>query len=1011
MDGSTDDPLISTTAIDSVVIDPNDHNTIYAGTGDLNFGSFSMGSQGILKSSDAGATWTVLGADVFGMIYTEPPGQFPQYNVVGKVRVDTNNSSNVVAGTKQGLYFSYDGGANWDGPCFTNNLSTQRQDVTGLELSDMGGGNTRIVAAIGTRGYPTTVQYDLGKNGANGLYSATMPSSGCPSFTSIASNANGFVFGNQVPGSPYTTGAPMNAGSGTPCDYPISGGNGTCGSNTNQLGRIDIAVAPSNPSYIYAQVQSIVWNTGDCGSTNGCQLGAWATTDSGTSWTYMEGSQGGALDDCGFDYAQNWYNQGVAVDPDDPDRVFFDTYDVWFATLTGTVWNDITCGYSGGNPRPVHVDQHALAFVPGSSSILAIGNDGGTHGTINANIVDQTTDPTWFNMDTGINTIEFYSSDISGNFANAASPQANGGGQDNGSSSVTFAGAPTGPVLWQLGVVGDGFYARIDPVGTGSSLRFWQGNNSGSLHRCVMNCTDQNAPWSGRVSGGWSGDTQSFILPYDLFHGGVPSGDDCPPAGVPGGCGNRIAGTTRVWETINGGNSSFSLADRYVTNNPTTQNMTKQTVGNRSFINGVKYSPKYQSVAMVGTNDANVWIGFNLGTGTQSQANWVDVTGNNTVLPLRPVLGIALDPTVSAANLPVGYAAVGGFNPNTPGTPGHVFQVTCTADCGSFTWADKTGNLPDIPVDSIIVNPNMPQQVYAGTDWGVYYTDDITVASPTWQRFENGIPHAMVWDMQIDRGSTTLSVWTRSRGAYAYPLPGGGGTPTATPTASPSPTSTSTPTPTPTASPSSTPTPCDTGIIQNEGFETASFPPWVICSHTNDPVIATNFAHTGTHSAFAGGNPQENTYCEENNNEPLGDSSFYQQFTVPAGTSTLSVWHMDCTNDSITFDWQDAYITDSNGNILQTIFHLCDTADWTNEVVDMTPYAGQTVRIKFLVHQDGFNPPGDTTGMWVDDVALYQPCGTPSPTPTATATPTPTETPAPRATPTPRPQPTPRPRP
>ena len=47
----------------------------------------------------------------------------------------------------------------------------------------MGGGTTRIVAAIGTRGFPTAVQYDLGKNGANGLYSATMGSSGCPSFT------------------------------------------------------------------------------------------------------------------------------------------------------------------------------------------------------------------------------------------------------------------------------------------------------------------------------------------------------------------------------------------------------------------------------------------------------------------------------------------------------------------------------------------------------------------------------------------------------------------------------------------------------------------------------------------------------------------------------------------------------------------------------------------------------------------------------------------------------------
>jgi len=247
-----------------------------------------------------------------------------------------------------------------------------------------------------------------------------------------------------------------------------------------------------------------------------------------------------------------------------------------------------------------------------------------------------------------------------------------------------------------------------------------------------------------------------------------------------------------------------------VTNNPTTQNMTKQTLGNRSFINQVKYSPKYSSVAMAGTNDANVWIGFNLGTGSQAQANWVNVTGNNSIVPLRPVMGIALDPTVAAANLPLGYAAIGGFNANTPTTPGHVFQVTCTAGCGSFTWADKTGNLPDIPVDSIIVNPNNAQQVYAGTDWGVYYTDDVTIASPTWQRFENGIPHAMVWDMQIDRGATTLSVWTRSRGAYVYPLPGGGTptpTPTATATATATPTATATATATQTPGPRATPSP------------------------------------------------------------------------------------------------------------------------------------------------------------------------------------------------------------
>ena len=782
---TTDDPFVDTSAIDTLALDPNDHNTIYAGTGDLNYGSFSMGSKGILKSTDGGGHWTVLGADLFGPAYSEPAGQFPQYDAVGKVRVDPNDSDNVVAGTKKGLFFSYDGGQNWTGPCTTNGFTTMRQDITGLELSNMGGGVTRIVAAVGVRGFATTVQYDLGQNGANGIYSATMAASGCPSFTSIARNDNGFVFGTGVTGSAYPTGAPMNAGSGTAFVNSTTG---------DQAGRIDIGVAPSNPNVIYAQVQSIVPNNNSggsagCGNANGCQIGAWATTDGGTTWSFMAGSQGGLLKACANtgpgssttaagDYPQNWYDQGVAVDPNNPDRVFFDTFEVWLATRTGTTWYDTTCGYSGVTPKPVHVDQHALAFVPGSSSVLLAGNDGGVHGTANADAAAlNTLRPTWFNMDTGFNTIEYYSGDISGNFATAASPSAAGGAQDNAPSVASFPGGATGPVQWQLVTGGDGFYARIDPVGSvapaGTQPRYFVGNNSGGMSRCVSaTCTSTGIGNYSSVRGSWTGDTQSFIFPFDLFHGGIPGGDDCAPAGVPGGCGHLIGGTTRVWETVAGGNATMpGAASWYVTNNPSNQNMTKQSLGNRSFINQVKYSPKYSSVAIVGTNDANVWIGFNLGTGVAGQANWVNVTGANAVLPNRPVLGIALDPSAPTASTPTGYAALGGFNGNTPASPGHVYQVVCDNLCANPVWTDRSGNLPDIPVDSIIVNPNFPQQVFAGTDFGLYFTNDINAVSPTWFRFDKGLPHTMIWDLQIDRGATTLSVWTRGRGAYVWQLP------------------------------------------------------------------------------------------------------------------------------------------------------------------------------------------------------------------------------------------------
>src|SRR5262249_12364764 len=89
----------------------------------------------------------------------------------------------------------------------------------------------------------------------------------------------------------------------------------------------------------------------------------------------------------------------------------------------------------------------------------------------------------------------------------------------------------------------------------------------------------------------------------------------------------------------------------------------------------------------------------------------------------------------------------------------------------SYAWTDKTGNLPDVPVDSIVVNPNVPRQVFAGTDFGLYFTNDITQASPVWQKFTAGVPSVMIWDMQVDRGATTLSPWTRSRGAYVLKIP------------------------------------------------------------------------------------------------------------------------------------------------------------------------------------------------------------------------------------------------
>lgn len=695
---TTDDPLISTIAIGDIIIDPNDHNTIYAGTGDLRFGSFSFGAAGLLKSTDAGATWEVLGIEEFAPPLPVDPGGFPQYQAIGKVQVDPNDSDTVIVGAKTGVYFSYNGGTDWTGPCLTNSFTDERQDTTGLLVHDTGS-STDLYAAVGTRGGGTAVQPDLSDRGANGVYKTTVPASGCPASWTLLNN-----------------GWPAGTGDGDPAN--------------DSIGRIDMAISPSNPLVVYAQVGS--------GASIQSPLGVWRTTNGGTSWTQV--ATPADFTGCGGGASQVWYNAGVTVDPNNSDVVFLSMIDIFRSVNGGDTFVNLSCGYAGG--EDVHVDHHARAFMGNSSADLLIGSDGGVYVTHNANAVDPNT-ITFTQMNDSLSTIEFYSGDITANFATSAEPGANAGAQDNGSSVYVWEDGLPDPEMWQLRKGGDGMYARIEPA---LGLRWYQESQNGSV------AVSQTGPYGSQINitGGWTADTLSFVFPYEIYK----------YCDAPGPCTHMIAGSNRVWESILGGIPSSS----WLANSP---NLTKGTLADRSFINQLFYAPSDQTIAIVGTNDGNVQYGYGLGQGIANSATWVNVTGSNAVLPNRPILDVAIDPE----NPWVGYAAVGGFEENTPSTPGHVYQVTCSTNCAAFTWEDKSGNLPNIPADSIIANPRFPQQVFVGTDWGLYFTDNINVEVPTWYRFQEGLPNVMIWDMAVDRGDTTLALFTRSRGAYVWPLP------------------------------------------------------------------------------------------------------------------------------------------------------------------------------------------------------------------------------------------------
>lgn len=701
----TDFPEIASMAIGDLTLDPNNPSVLYAGTGDLRFGSFSFGAAGLLKSTDKGETWSLLGTDVFNPLYGPSAGGFPQYQSIGKVVVDPNQSNNVIVGSKTGLYFSYDAGANWTGPCYTNAFTTatppQRQDMTGL-LAVNDGGATKLYAAVGTRSQPTPVQPDLVNNGANGVYRAAMPSSGCPAVSDWSLLANGF---------------PSGTGNGTP--------------NASR-GRLEIALAPSDPQTLYAMFAN---------PANSGISGIWKTTDGGDSWT-----QTGAPDDPG---GQMWYDAGITVSPTDPNVLFVSTVDLFRSSNGGTSWTNLTGAYSGG---PVHPDNHARAIVGGDANKQLNGNDGGVYYIDNALTASSYNNANWIALNDTLPTIEVYHGDITADFATAASSGVTAGFQDNGSATAVFNDTPAA-AAWNATNGGDGIVSRIEPV---LGQRWYYSSQNGNVVVSTNGPDEADAD----ASGNWGGDTLSFIFPFDIYRYGAldVAGSGCTSTQ---GCTHLIGGTNRVWETTTGGVNGSGWAAR-------TPDLAKGTLGARSFINNLHYAVSDPTVAIVGTNDGNVQYVF--GLGATGAATAVDVTDANAVLPNRPVMDVATDPL----NPLVGYAAIGGFTANAPATPGHVLQVTCTAQCASFSWVDKSGNLPDIPANAVIVNPNIPKQVFVGMDWGLYYTDDITAAAPLWQRFE-GLPHVMIWSLSIDRGFTTLAAYTRSRGVWAWPLPKGDG--------------------------------------------------------------------------------------------------------------------------------------------------------------------------------------------------------------------------------------------
>src|SRR5262249_45665287 len=179
--------------------------------------------------------------------------------------------------------------------------------------------------------------------------------------------------------------------------------------------------------------------------------------------------------ECGFGTSQynnqGWYDNVIAVDPLDPNRVWVGGIDLFRSDDGGPNWGLASYWWASPDPRYAHADQHAIVFHPGyngsTNKTMFVGNDGGLFQAADARATTATGataacaaaySMSWSNLNHGYPVTQFYYG-----LPYPGGMTYFGGAQDNGTVRGTDAG---GPNAWSTIHGGDGGAVAVDPGNT-----------------------------------------------------------------------------------------------------------------------------------------------------------------------------------------------------------------------------------------------------------------------------------------------------------------------------------------------------------------------------------------------------------------------------------------------------------------------------------------------------------------------------------------------------------------
>lgn len=481
-------------SIGALAVDPSDSNTVWVGTGESNGSVDSYDGNGLWLTKNGGATWQHRGlafAGRIGSVVVDPAD--PQHVLVGVM------GRQFSTGPERGLYRTLNGGQTWTRVLFVSD-STGVSDIAINPVHP-----DTIFCATWERVRRDTYRRAFGPE--------------CGIWRSVDRGA---------------TWTRMTAG------LPVPG---------DDVGRIGLAISPSRPSTIHAQIGS--------GSISGyVGLGWYRSTDGGTTWakrdvgTTFRNAFGGFV----------WYFGENGVDPANPDHVYAMGVSMLQSFDGGANWSTVGAA--------MHVDHHALWINRANPNHYVVGNDGGLYWTTNGST---------FTKSLNLPITQFYAGEVDPTNATRLF----GGTQDNNSLMTS-----SGPSEWFPILGGDGFHQLVDPVDPNVVFTEWQYCCSKSGFRRS-------------TSGGPSPVATSGWVNTDRFNWNTPICIDANDHNV------LLAGSNFVYKSTDNG-LTWAKTSGDLTTNPAALVV-------YGTITTVAISPANSGVYYAGTDDGKVWRSTNSG--------------------------------------------------------------------------------------------------------------------------------------------------------------------------------------------------------------------------------------------------------------------------------------------------------------------------------------------------------------------------------------------------------------